>query len=56
MLSLCRAGEDIGPIDLRGDEFKVVLIGDRARGGGIMVFPFLRADNTSVGSGIVPLR
>ena len=51
---LRRMGEDTGPIDLRGDEFKAVLMGDRAFGGGNIVFPLLRADRTSVGSGIVP--
>ena len=52
---LRRMGEDTGPIDLRGDEFKVVLIGDRDFGGGNIVFPPLRVDSISVGSGIVPI-
>ena len=55
VLSLRRRGEDIGPTDLRGDELRVVLIGDRALGGGNIGLPFRRADKTSVGSGIVPM-
>lgn len=50
-------GEDIGPadrgMDLRGEEFRWVFLGDTARGGRL-IRPF-RADLTrSVGSGIVP--
>ena len=50
-------GEDIGPtdrgIDLRGDEFKCVFLGDVARGGRL-IRPFRAALTRSVGSGIVP--
>ena len=50
-----RNGEDAGPTDLRGEEFKEVLMGDRACGGGRIALPFRRVDKTSVGSGIVPV-
>ena len=50
-------GEDIGPtdraIDLRGDEFKCVFLGDIARGGRL-IRPFRAALTRAVGSGIVP--
>ena len=53
----CRAGDgrgpsdDLGPSDLRGEELRVVFIGDRALGGGSL----RRAARTAVGSGIVPV-
>lgn len=52
-----RVGDDMGPIDRRGEEPKDVFIGDRARGGGSKGLP--SRDNrwvlkTSIGSGIVP--
>ena len=50
-------GEDIGPtdrgIDLRGEEFRYVFLGDIARGGRL-IRPFRAALTRSVGSGIVP--
>jgi len=50
-------GEDIGPtdraIDLRGDEFRWVLMGDVARGGRL-ILPLRTLLKTSVGSGNVP--
>ena len=50
-------GEDIGPtdrgIDLRGEEFRCVFLGDIARGGRLIRL-FRAALTRSVGSGIVP--
>lgn len=50
-------GEDIGPtdrgIDLRGDEFRCVFMGDVARGGRL-IRPFRILCTKSAGSGIVP--
>lgn len=58
MSPFCRVGDDgpkdARPMDLRGDEFRLVFMGERDFGGGRMTLPF-RADlRTSVGSGIVP--
>ena len=48
----CLAGDDGGPIDLRGEECRAVFIGDRALGGGSL----RRAARIAVGSGIVPIH
>lgn len=50
---MIRDGEDMGPIDLRGEEPMFVLIGDLDRGGR-RVLPLRTRPTTSVGSGIVP--
>lgn len=50
-------GDDIGPtdrgIDLRGDEFRCVLMGDVARGGRL-ILPLRMLCTNWAGSGIVP--
>ena len=52
-----RDGEDIGPtdraMDLRGDEFRCVFLGDVARGGRL-ILAFRALLTRSVGSGVVP--
>lgn len=52
-----RDGEDIGPtdraMDLRGDEFRCVFLGDVARGGRL-IMAFRALLTRSVGSGIAP--